>query len=255
MSPNVRCSLGSTQLSLASPREPLLPFGSDAIHPVGTPLQMLHPVSASDGHLQPSSRAWISLELKWPGFGDQAHCKKWLVCARVKILCECSFAQRQPTLPLSLGRTQCLCFEWCAIRQVRGLQAGKERHLVGATEHSSITLGEAAPFPLPPVLPQLSKGSIILYLSPVGASHRPLAAGKGRSCFHKRLNAGLCQGDSLLSPLSFLTKNCRAGFNLGINLTQVRNLLFCLHGECSPRCCLSVPPSHPRPRFILIFGA
>lgn len=71
MPPNVCCSLGSTQLSLAGPRAPLLPFGSDAIHAVGTPLQMLHPVRPSDGNLQPSSRAWISLELKWPGSWDQ----------------------------------------------------------------------------------------------------------------------------------------------------------------------------------------
>ena len=142
---------------------------------------------------------------------------------------------------------------WCAIRQVGGPQAGKERHLVSATEHSSTTLREAALFPLPPALPQRSKGNAILYLSPVGASHCPLAAGKGRSCFHKRLNAGLCQGGSLLSLLSFLTKNCRAGFSLGINLTQVRNLLLCMENALHAVVYLS--PSHPPPCFILIFGA
>lgn len=36
-------------------------------------------------------------------------------------------------------------------------------------------------FLFPPALPQLSKGSAILYSSSVGASHRPLVAGKGCS--------------------------------------------------------------------------
>ena len=49
--------------SLGSPRASLL-FGSSGINPVGTHLQILHPISLSDGNLQPSGRTWISLQLK-----------------------------------------------------------------------------------------------------------------------------------------------------------------------------------------------
>lgn len=49
--------------SLGSPRASLL-FGSSGINPVGTCLQILHPVSLSDGNLPPSSRTWIALQLK-----------------------------------------------------------------------------------------------------------------------------------------------------------------------------------------------
>ena len=119
-------------------------------------------------------------------------------------------------------------------------QAEKERYLLGPTEHSSITHVEAAPFPPScpdPTVQRKRHPPFVLCgcISPPSGCRERM-----QPCFYKRLNAGLYQEASFLSLLSFLTKNCRAGFNLGINLTQVRNLLLYTENR-SPHCCLSVP--------------
>lgn len=247
--------------SLGSPRASLL-FGSSGINPVGTHLQILHPVSLSDGNLLPSSRMdFFAAESCLPGKGqglgvrNQAHCRKGVASScHVKVLCECPSAKRA-TLALGLGRAQCLCFVCCVNGQVGDPQVEKERHLGGSTEHSSTVHVAAVPSLFSRTAPDGPQEAPILYSSSTGLSFCPLAAGEGRSLhFHKQLNAGALSGAFLLSRLSFLRRMCRASFNLGINLTKVQNLLLCMENALHAVVYLS--SSHPPPPcFTLIFGA
>lgn len=101
-------------------------------------------------------------------------------------------------------------------------------------------------FPLPPPLTVLGNSHPLFVLC--GLIFCPLAAGKGRSPhFHKQLNAG-----ALLRAFSYLgslfSEWFRAGFNLGINLTKVQNLLLCMENALQSVVYLSsshLLPFHP----------
>ena len=132
-------------------------------------------------------------------------------------------------------------------------QAEKERYLLGPTEHLSITHVEAAPFPPSCAAPTVQRKCHPRFVLCGRISPPSGCRERVQPCFYKQLTAGLFQEASLLSLLSFLTKNCRAGFNMGTNLTQIRNLL--LYTENALHAVVYLSPSHPPPCFILIFGA
>lgn len=146
-------------------------------------------------------------------------------------------------MPFGLCRTQ-----WCGNRQVGGPQVEKEKPLGGLTECACITYVAPAPFlfPLPPPLTVRGNSHPLFVLC--GLIFCPLAAGKGRSPhFHKQLNAG-----ALLRAFSYLgslfSEWFRAGFNLGINLTKVQNLLLCMENALQSVVYLSsshLLPFHP----------
>lgn len=90
-----------------------------------------------------------------------------------------------------------------------------------------------------------------LYLSP---SVCPPQAGlcvlccRGKDVVYTPLNVGLCRGLSLISH-SPSSERYSAGFNVGINATQVNNLLSCMESTLRPVVYLS--STYPT----LIFGA
>lgn len=236
--PKEPCPPGSSQLSWKTHQ-----IQAGHIDSVGIHLQIPRPISLSDGNPQPSRLGNQVCHKKGVGF---------LVCVarsfsnglEANLACLASQSLKNPTLMLSMVWKQ---VGWWS-------QAEKERHIGGWTTREHHPLGPCSCAPPSPASLDCPKETLTLYLSLVGLSFCPLAAGKGHNPhFHKQLNVGALQRGFLLSGLSFFRTVFRAAFNLGIKLTKVQNPLLCMENPLQS--VVYLPSSQPPPCFVLIFGA